>query len=74
MWDANVSYNKGDVVVFFKSEGKQASVEQGIREFVFILVSLDDDNTNVPNYDIVDHVPVFTKSKWQVVNPLSYLL
>jgi hypothetical protein len=41
---------------------------------VFILVSLVDNNDNTPNYDIVDHVPVFTKSKLQLLNPLSYLL
>ena len=64
LWNPNVSYNEGDVVVYFKEESKQKSVEQGKREFVFILVSIQDNNTNVPNYDIVDHVPVFTKSKW----------
>ena len=74
LWNPNVSYNEGDVVVYFKEESKQKSVEQGKREFVFILVSIQDNNTNVPNYDIVDHVPVFTKSKWQLLNPLSYLL
>lgn len=74
LWNPNVSYNEGDVVVYFKEESKQTSVEQGVREFVFILVSLIDNNTRIPNYDIVDHVPVFTKSKWQVLNPLSYLL
>lgn len=74
LWDPNVSYNKGDVVVYFKEESKQKSVEQGLREFVFILVSLSDNNDNTPNYDIVDHIPVFTKSGWQLLNPLSYLL
>ena len=49
-------------------------MEQGKREFVFILVSLANNNTNIPNYDIVEHIPVFTKSKWQLLNPLSYLL
>ena len=74
LWDPNISYNEGDVVVYFKEENKQVSVEQGKREFVFILVSLQDNNDNIPNYDIVDHIPVFTKSKWQLLNPLSYLL
>ena len=74
LWDPNISYNKGDVVVFFKEESKQTSVEQGKREYVFILVSLIDNNDNIPNYDIVEHIPVFTKSKWQLINPLSYLL
>jgi hypothetical protein len=74
LWDPNVSYKKGDVVVYFKEESKQKSVEQGLREFVFILVSLKNNNDSIPNYDIVDHVPVFTKSDWQVLNPLSYLL
>lgn len=41
---------------------------------MFILVSLKDGNGNMPNYDIVDHIPVFTKSDWQLLNPLSYLL
>ena len=74
LWDPNVSYNKGDVVVYFKQEEGQKSVEQGLREFVFILVSLKNNNDSIPNYDIVDHVPVFAKSDWQVLNPLSYLL
>lgn len=74
MWDPNVSYAKGEVVVYFKKESKQTSVEQGTREFVFILMSLKDGNTDTPNYDIIDHIPVFTKSNWQLLNPLSYLL
>ena len=74
MWDPNVSYAKGEVVVYFKKDSKQTSVEQGIREFVFILMSLKDGNTDTPNYDIIDHIPVFTKSNWQLLNPLSYLL
>ena len=41
---------------------------------MFILVSLKDNNYSIPNYDIVDHVPDFTKSGWQLINPLSYLL
>ena len=40
LWDPNISYNEGDVVVYFKEESKQVSVEQGKREFVFILISL----------------------------------
>lgn len=74
LWDPNISYGKGDVVVYFKEESKQTSAEQGKREYVFILVSLIDNNDNIPNYDIVEHIPVFTKSKWQLINPLSYLL
>lgn len=74
IWSPNVLYKKGDVVVYFKEESQQKSVEQGQREFVFILVSLKNDNDSIPNYDIVDHVPVFTKSDWQLLNPLSYLL
>ena len=74
LWDPNVSYNKGDVVVYFKEESKQKSVEQGKREFVFVLVSTSDNNDNTPNDDIVDHIPVFTKSDWELLNPLSYLL
>ena len=41
---------------------------------MFILISLSDNNDSTPNYDIVDHIPVFTKSRWQLLNPLSYLL
>jgi len=74
IWDPNVSYDEGDIVVYFKEESKQTSVEQGKREFVFILVSLKDGNTDTPNWDMVDHVPVFTNSHWQLLNPLSYLL
>ena len=29
LWDPNVVYNEGDVVVYFKKESKQKSVEQG---------------------------------------------
>lgn len=74
LWDPNVSYGKGEVVVYFKEESEQKSVEQGLRDFVFILMSLKKDNANTPNYDIVDHIPDFTKSGWQLLNPLSYLL
>ena len=27
LWDPNISYNEGDVVVYFKEESKQVSVE-----------------------------------------------
>ena len=74
IWDANQSYDKGDLVLYFKQERKQTSAEQGKREFVFILMSNKNGNTNTPNYDIVDHIPDFTKSAWTLLNPLSYLL
>ena len=75
MWNPNISYSKGDIVVFFHEEdGDQTSVEQGKREFVFVLSSLQDGNREVPSFDIVDHVPVFQKPYWQLLNPLSYLL
>ena len=60
--------------MYFKEESKQVSVEQGKREYVFILTSLWDGNTNTPNYDIVDDIPEFKKSGWQLLNPTSYLL
>lgn len=44
------------------------------REFVFLLVSTKKDNTSIPNYDMVNHVPDFTKSGWSLINPTSYLL
>lgn len=74
LWDSNMTYAKGDVVVYFKKESKQRSVEQGQREFIFMLMSLSEGNANTPNYDIVDHIPDFTKSGWTLLNPLSYLL
>ena len=64
MWEPNNTYNEGDIVVYFKEESKQISVEQGVRDFVFILMSIKKDNANTPNYDIVDHIPDFTKSGW----------
>ena len=27
LWSPNISYNKGDIVVYFKQESKQTSVE-----------------------------------------------
>jgi hypothetical protein len=39
-----------------------------------MLVSNKDNNTSVPNYDLVDHVPDFSKSNWTLLNPTSFLL
>ena len=74
LWNRNMKYSKNDVVLHFKTENKQVSPEVGKREFAFVLVSMKDDNTNVPNYVMVNGVPDFTKSKWNLVNPMSYLL
>ena len=74
LWDKNVVYKKGQVVVYFKQERKQTSSEQGLREFVFLLMSGKDNNTNIPNYDLADGVPDFSKSNWIALNPTSYLL
>ena len=74
MWSPNVVYKKGDLVLHFKEEKEQKHVEVGKREFVFILISTKDDNNSVPNYDIVDRIPNFTKSGWKLINPTSYLL
>lgn len=41
---------------------------------MFILVSLADENDSTPNYNMVDGIPDFTQSKWQLLNPMSYLL
>lgn len=41
---------------------------------MFILASTKDGNDNIPNYDLVDGIPVFTKSNWNLLNPMSYLL
>lgn len=50
------------------------SPEVGKREFVFILISTKDNNTSIPNYDLVDGIPDFKKSNWRLLNPMSYLL
>ena len=75
MWNPNVTYQLGDMVLYFKEEAKQVSVEQGKREYAFILVSINEGGNNaIPNYDIVEGLPVFDKSGWRLLNPLSYLL
>ena len=74
MWSPNLQYNKGDMVMVFKQESKQASPDANRREFVFILVSIKNENDSMPNYDLVDGIPDFTKSGWMLLNPMSYLL
>ena len=67
-------YAKDDIVLYFKTESKQVSPEVGKREFAFILVSMKNDNTSIPNYDMVEGVPDFAKTNWSLLNPMSYLL
>lgn len=74
LWSPNVTYMKNDIVMYFKTETKQVSVEMGKREFAFILVSTKDNNSSIPNYDLVDGIPSFQKTNWTLLNPLSYLL
>lgn len=45
-----------------------------MRKFAFILVSTKDNNTSIPNYDLVNGIPSFFKSNWNLLNPTSYLL
>lgn len=74
MWNPNVQYNKDDMVLYFKTENEQKSPEVDKREFMFILVSQKDGNDSIPNYDIVDGIPNFSKTNWSLLNPMSYLL
>lgn len=41
---------------------------------MFILISTKDGNESVPNYDMVNGIPDFTKTNWSLLNPMSYLL
>ena len=43
-------------------------------KFAFILVSTKDNNTSTPRYVMVDGIPDFTKTGWNLINPTSYLL
>lgn len=74
MWNPNVQYNKDDMVLYFKTENEQKSPEVDKREFMFILVSQKDGNDSIPNYDMVDGIPNFSKTNWSLLNPMSYLL
>ena len=74
MWNPNVTYSKDDMVLYFKQENEQKSPEIDKREFAFILVSASDNNSAIPNYDMVDGIPDFTKTNWTLLNPMSYLL
>ena len=74
MWDSTVSYSKGDVVLYFKQDNDD-TVEQGKREFVFLLMSTyEKPNNAMPGYDMVDGIPDFSKTNWVLLNPMSYLL
>jgi predicted AlkP superfamily phosphohydrolase/phosphomutase len=74
MWDSTVSYNKGDVVLYFRKDNED-TVEQGKREFVFLLMStFEKPNNAMPGYDMVDGIPDFSKTNWVLLNPMSYLL
>ena len=74
LWNPNMIYMQNDVVLYFKTESKQVSPEVGKREFAFILISTKNNNTSMPNYDMVEGVPDFTKTNWYLANPMSYLL
>lgn len=74
MWNPNVMYSEGDIVLDFKEVKFQKSSESGTQSLAFMIVSTKDDNDNVPNYDLVDGIPDFTKSGWKLLNPMSYLL
>lgn len=74
MWNPNLQYAKDDIVLYFKEETEQQHPDVDKREFVFILVSMKDENVSIPNYDMVNGIPDFKKSGWKLLNPMSYLL
>ena len=37
-------------------------------------MSMEDGNSSIPNYDLIDGIPDFIKSKWNLLNQMSYLL
>jgi hypothetical protein len=74
MWNPNLSYDKDEIVLYYKTENEQRAPEVEKREFVFVLVSTKNGNTSMPNYTLVDGIPDFGKSNWRLMNPLSYLL
>ena len=71
-----MAYSKGQLAMYFQEpETEQVASDIGLRQFVFILMSMKDGiNTSMPNYDLVNGVPDFSKSGWVLLNPLSYLL
>ena len=69
-----MAYSAGDIVLYFKQEAKQIDPNVGLREFAFILVSTKNNNTSTPRYVMVDGIPDFTKTGWNLINPTSYLL
>lgn len=74
MWSPNVIYAKNDLVLHFKEESKQVSPDVGKRIFVFLLISQKDGNDSMPNYEMIDGIPNFSKTNWRLINPTSYLL
>lgn len=74
MWSPNVTYAKNDIVLYYKQESKQISPDVGKRDFVFMLISQKDNNDSIPNYELVDGIPNFSKTNWRLINPTSYLL
>lgn len=67
LWNANLTYAKDDVVVYVQERSDSDPL-------VFILVSGKDSNSSIPNWELKDGLPDFSKSNWRVVNPTSYLL
>ena len=74
MWSPNVAYSQKDMVLYFKEETKQLSPDVGKRNFVFLLMSEKDNNSSIPNYELIDGIPNFSKTNWKLINPTSYLL
>lgn len=74
LWNPNIIYQKGDLVLYFKQEREQKHPDVEKREFAFILLNMEKDNKSIPNYSIVDMVPDFSNTGWRLINPMSYLL
>ena len=74
LWSPNITYSKDDIVLYFKQEKEQVSPDVPKREFAFLLMSMEDGNSSIPNYDLIDGIPDFIKSNWNLLNPMSYLL
>ena len=62
------------MVLYFKEETKQLSPDVGKRNFVFLLMSEKDNNSSIPNYELIDGIPNFSKTNWKLINPTSYLI
>ena len=74
MWNPNVTYSKNDIVLYFKEETNQVSPDVGKRNFVFLLMSEMDNNDSIPNYELIDGIPNFSKTNWKLINTTSYLM